>query len=210
MLVAVVISGWASAGVSGDGCPVATAMSQAWTAASRAQAPAPSQGARLPWGSGVATSARSGLMVAHAAAAACMACWMNSSGSSSSFPEGRRGPPRGRGPRLRRPVGRRRRAGAPASRPTGCTVSACPVGSRDVCHGVAKRPLGGMQDFPSNCVGIRITRDDGTIVLRLSACDHTVVVCCGRRSAMRGRTTVRRSPIRSSATGRSRSCWCRR
>ncbi len=55
MLCATGVSARASSGVSGEPCPVATAMSQAWIAASRAAATAAAAGAIGPCGSGVGT-----------------------------------------------------------------------------------------------------------------------------------------------------------
>jgi hypothetical protein len=55
MLSATGVSAWASSGVSGEPCPVAIAMSQAWIAASSAAAPAAAAGAIGPCGSGVGT-----------------------------------------------------------------------------------------------------------------------------------------------------------
>jgi len=64
------VSDRASSGVSGDSWPVATAMSQAWMAASRAQAAAATGAGSSPWGSGVGTASSSRSIPAQAVRAA--------------------------------------------------------------------------------------------------------------------------------------------
>src|SRR5688500_17625865 len=82
----------ASAAVSGDGCPVATATSQAWTAASRAQAAAASSGVIVgTGGSGVLTDSAFGSTAAQPAVAACTAFATVTATPSSSMRGGLNG-----------------------------------------------------------------------------------------------------------------------
>ena len=77
--------------MSGEGRPVATAMSQACTAASSAHALAPTHGASGPTGSGVVTSGPSAGTVDQARAAARVADSTRSTGSPARCPDGSKG-----------------------------------------------------------------------------------------------------------------------
>src|SRR6266704_1261355 len=87
----VLVSARASSGVSGESCPVATAMSQAWMAASSAAAPAAPAGAIGPDGSGVGTDSASALTPVQAAADPSSAAAVYASGSAPSCPDGANG-----------------------------------------------------------------------------------------------------------------------
>jgi len=106
MLRATGSSARASSGVSGEPCPVAIAMSQAWIAASRAAAAAAAPGAISPWGSGVGTAPALPIAV-HGTTDVSSAWSAYASGSALSWPEGgkrvlarSRRPGQGRSPRL--------------------------------------------------------------------------------------------------------------
>src|SRR6185437_7240946 len=88
----------ASGPVSGDGWPVATARSQAWTPASSAQAPAATATGREPTGSGVDTSLCSGRTACHAPSARRTASATRAVGAVPSTPEGVNGLSVGPGP----------------------------------------------------------------------------------------------------------------
>jgi hypothetical protein len=80
----------ASCGVSGEGRPSAEVMSQAWTAASRAQAAAVVAG-RGPCGSGVGTVSMPGATAVQTVVAAAMAGASSSSRLPSRCPDGSNG-----------------------------------------------------------------------------------------------------------------------